>query len=119
MTTLIATILTFIGCFIVVPIMLGLLRMFGFYVVVPERRCYVYVLFGKVVAVLDEPGLHSLWTKMGLRAPFINWIGRRYEIDLRSIAARRRGSSTIKDCPRSPCSRERRLLILRGASRGR
>jgi len=74
---------TFVALFILVPVALGLLRMFGFYVVVQERRCLVYVLFGKVVATLDEPGLHSLWSAVGWRAPFINWIGRRYEIDLR------------------------------------
>ncbi|HNX95769.1 MAG TPA: SPFH domain-containing protein [Holophaga sp.] len=83
METLVAAFVTFLGCFILVPILLGITKLFGVYVVVPERRCYVYVLFGKVVATLDEPGLHSLWTKMGLRAFFINWIGRRYEIDLR------------------------------------
>ena len=79
----IAAVATFFACFISVPIVLGLARMFGFYVVVQERRCLVYMLFGKVVAVLDEPGLHSLWTKVGWRAPFINWIGKRYQLDLR------------------------------------
>ena len=33
---------------------------FGLYTIVDERRCHVYVLFGKVVGVLDEPGLHFL-----------------------------------------------------------
>ena len=83
MEIFVAIIITFIACFIVVPVVLGVAKLFGFYVIVPERRCYVYVLFGKVAAVIDEPGLHSLWTKMGLRALFINWVGRRYEIDLR------------------------------------
>ncbi|MBK8794683.1 MAG: SPFH/Band 7/PHB domain protein [Holophaga sp.] len=83
METFLAVIVTFVACFILVPVLLGIAKMFGIYVIVPERRCYVYVLFGKVAAVIDEPGLHSLWTKMGLRALFINWIGKRYEIDLR------------------------------------
>ena len=83
MQTLIAAFITFFACFIIVPLLLWFLRMFGFYVIVQERRCLVYVLFGKVAAVLDEPGLHCLWTKMGLKAPFINWFGKRYEIDLR------------------------------------
>ncbi|HET6331353.1 MAG TPA: SPFH domain-containing protein [Holophagaceae bacterium] len=83
MLTLIAAAATFFACFILVPIALGLARMFGFYVVVQEKRCLVYMLFGKVVAVLDEPGLHSLWSKVGWRAPFINWIGKRYQLDLR------------------------------------
>ena len=83
METFAAFIITFIACFIIVPALLGLTRMFGMYVIVPERRCYVYVLFGKVATVIDDPGIHSLWTKMGIRALFINWIGTRYEIDLR------------------------------------
>jgi regulator of protease activity HflC (stomatin/prohibitin superfamily) len=83
MATLVTAVVTFLGCFLLVPIVLWALRMFGFYIVVPERSCYVYVLFGKVVAILDDPGLHSLWGKMGLRALFINWIGKRYRIDLR------------------------------------
>ncbi|HWQ09361.1 MAG TPA: hypothetical protein VN436_09645, partial [Holophaga sp.] len=61
MGTLVVAFAVFIACFIAVPIGLWLLRMFGFYVIVQERRCLVYVLFGKVVAVLDEPGLHCLW----------------------------------------------------------
>ncbi len=83
MSVLAAAFATFLGLFIAVPVFLGLLRMFGFYVVVQERRCLVYMLFGKVIATLDEPGLHSLWSVVGWRAPFINWIGKRYEIDLR------------------------------------
>ena len=83
MLTLIAAAATFFACFIAVPILLGLARMFGFYVVVQEKRCLVYMLFGKVIAVLDEPGLHSLWSHVGWRAPFINWIGKRYQLDLR------------------------------------
>ena len=83
MLTPIAALVTFFACFILVPMIVGLARMFGFFVVVPERRCFVYMLFGKVVAVVDEPGLHSLWTHVGWRAPFINWIGKRYQLDLR------------------------------------
>lgn len=83
MDTIVLTFAAFLAWFLVMPLLLWVLRMFGFYVIVQERRCLVYVLFGKVVAVLDEPGIHSLWLVMGWRAPLINWIGRRYEIDLR------------------------------------
>jgi len=83
METLIIAVIAFFASFIIVPLGLWFLRMFGFYVIVQERRCLVYVLFGKVVAVLDEPGLHCLWLEMSWRAPIINWFGRRYEIDLR------------------------------------
>jgi regulator of protease activity HflC (stomatin/prohibitin superfamily) len=83
LSTLICAAVTFFGCFLLVPLFLGLLRFLGFYAIVRERRCLVYVLFGKVVAVLDEPGLHFLWLKMGLKAPVVNWAGKCYEIDLR------------------------------------
>ena len=73
----------FVAAFLVVPILLWVLRTFGFYTVVHERTCKVYVLFGKVRARLDEPGLHCLWFKMGLRALYVNWLGRCYTIDLR------------------------------------
>jgi regulator of protease activity HflC (stomatin/prohibitin superfamily) len=81
--TLICAAITFVAMFLVVPLILGILRFLGFYAIVQERRCLVYMLFGKVVAVLDEPGLHFLWLKMGLKAPIVNWIGRRYELDMR------------------------------------
>src|SRR5688572_33275957 len=41
------------------------------------------MLFGKVVLVLSEPGLHFLWFKLGWRAPLVHWIGRGYTLDLR------------------------------------
>jgi regulator of protease activity HflC (stomatin/prohibitin superfamily) len=51
--------------------------------IVEERTCNVYVLFGKVVAVLDEPGLHILLFKLGLKAPIVRWLGRLYVLDMR------------------------------------
>jgi regulator of protease activity HflC (stomatin/prohibitin superfamily) len=60
-----------------------LLRIFGVYAIVEERTCNVYVLFGKVVAVLDEPGLHILLFKLGLKAPIVRWLGRLYVLDMR------------------------------------
>ena len=81
--TLICAALTFVALFLLVPAFLGLLRAVGFYAIVRERRCLVYMLFGKVVAILDEPGLHFLWLKIGLKAPIVNWVGRCYELDMR------------------------------------
>jgi regulator of protease activity HflC (stomatin/prohibitin superfamily) len=74
---------TFFGMFIVVPLIFGLAQMLGLYTVVQERQCKVYVLFGKVVAVIDEPGLHFLILKMGLKAPLVNWLGRCHVLDMR------------------------------------
>ncbi|MCX7014177.1 MAG: SPFH domain-containing protein [Candidatus Sumerlaeota bacterium] len=78
-----AAFFTFILSFVVVPIFFALLRLFGLYAVVRERVCRVYVLFGRVVGVLDEPGLHFLPWKLGLSAFFVNWLGKRYNVDLR------------------------------------
>jgi regulator of protease activity HflC (stomatin/prohibitin superfamily) len=72
-----------LASFIVVPIFFWLLRLLGFYAIVRERTCRVYVLFGKVRAVLSEPGLHCLWAKMGLRALYVNLLGRCEIVDLR------------------------------------
>jgi hypothetical protein len=36
-----------------------------------------------VVAVIDEPGLHFLVLKMGLKAPLVNWLGRCHVLDMR------------------------------------
>jgi len=74
---------TFLGCFIIVPLIFWLLRLFGVYAVVDEGRCYVYVLFGKVVAIIDEPGLHILLFKLGLKAPIVRWLGKLYVLDMR------------------------------------
>ena len=74
---------TFFGLFIVVPIFFGLLRAFGLYAIVEEGRCHVYVLFGKVLAVLDEPGIYFLWAKLGVLGPIVNWLGKCHVLDLR------------------------------------
>jgi hypothetical protein len=51
---------TIVGLSILVPMTLAIARAFGLYTIVHERRCHVYVLFGKVVGIIDEPGLHIL-----------------------------------------------------------
>jgi len=83
MNTLTAAAGTFIGLFIFVPIVFALLRAFGVYAIVEEGRCHVYVLFGKVLAVLDEPGIYFLWAKLGIVGPIVNWLGQCHVLDLR------------------------------------
>jgi regulator of protease activity HflC (stomatin/prohibitin superfamily) len=80
---LIAAGATFFGLLILGPICAGLARAMGLYTIVQERQCRVYMLFGKVVLILKEPGLHLLWFKLGWRAPLINWLGRCHVLDLR------------------------------------
>jgi regulator of protease activity HflC (stomatin/prohibitin superfamily) len=65
------------------PIIRWLMRVLGFYAVVEEGTAHVYVLFGKVVSVLRDPGLQLLWIKMGPRAFIINWLGQRHILDMR------------------------------------
>lgn len=65
------------------PVVRWLLRVFGVYAIVEEGTCHVYVLFGKVVSVLKEPGLQLLWLKLGPRALVINLLGQRHVLDMR------------------------------------
>ncbi len=83
MQFLAALFFTFIGCFIVIPLVLGIARIFGMYVIVKERECVVFELFGKVVATIDDPGMHCPWLKIGLHATLIPFFGRRRFVDLR------------------------------------
>jgi regulator of protease activity HflC (stomatin/prohibitin superfamily) len=80
---LLGTVLGFIGMALAVPVFLGLCRLLGVYAIVEERTCRVYVMFGKVEAVLDEPGLHFLWARLGWKALLVNWVGRCQVLDLR------------------------------------
>jgi regulator of protease activity HflC (stomatin/prohibitin superfamily) len=83
MDILIPALATFVGLFIAMPILAALVRAIGLYAIVEEGRCHVYVLFGKVVAILDEPGLYFLWAKMGPAGLVVNWLGRCYVLDMR------------------------------------
>jgi regulator of protease activity HflC (stomatin/prohibitin superfamily) len=75
--------ITFIGLFIIVPIIFAIMRTLGFYAVVEEGTTHVYVLFGKVIAILDEPGFYILWFQLGPAALIVNWLGKRYVVDRR------------------------------------
>jgi len=74
---------TFVGLFILVPVLFGIAQLLGVYTIVQERQCKVYVLFGKVLAVIDQPGLHWMIFKLGLKAPLCNFLGRCHVLDLR------------------------------------
>ena len=75
--------ITFFGLFILIPMLFGLARLLGVYAIVEERTAHVYVLFGKVKAVLDEPGIYFLWAQLGLAGLVINTLGKRYVLNLR------------------------------------
>jgi regulator of protease activity HflC (stomatin/prohibitin superfamily) len=78
-----AAVATFVAMAILVPVFFAFARLFGFYTIIQERQCKVYMLFGKVVAVIDEPGLHLLIFKLGLKAPLVNLFGKCHTLDLR------------------------------------
>jgi len=73
----------FVALFLAEMIIAALLRMFGVYAIVTERTCRVYVLFGRVIGILDRPGLHLLWRKLGPAALVVNWLGKCHVLDLR------------------------------------
>ena len=62
---------------------LSVLRFFLFYTTVKEQTCQVYTLFGKVVGIVSEPGLHFLWPRLTWRAFLIQFLGKIYVIDMR------------------------------------
>ncbi len=80
MTTAMAT---FVVCLGLVPLVLGLLKVLGCYVVVEERFAQVFTLFGKVELTLSEPGLHFLWPKLTWKALIMSTMGQVYTVDLR------------------------------------
>lgn len=78
-----AAIASFFFFFIGVPIFLAIVRGLGLYAIVYERTCRVYILFGKVIGILDEPGLHLLPFTLGWRAFLVGWLGSCRVVDLR------------------------------------
>jgi regulator of protease activity HflC (stomatin/prohibitin superfamily) len=84
MTNLFSTaIATFFICLIGEPLLKWLMRLFGFYTIVEEGTCHVYVLFGRIIGVLKEPGLYFLWLRWGPVAMIVNWFGKRHVLDMR------------------------------------
>ena len=73
----------FFAMMFALPIIKGILKLLGIYAIVNEREAVVYVLFGSVVGTLTEPGLHFLWKDLGPRALFVNWLGKKYKVDMR------------------------------------
>ena len=79
--TIVAAVVMF--CFVAEPIILTILRIFGVFAVVQENQAQVYVLFGHVLGVIDEPGLHFLWARIGPGALIVNIFGQCHVRDLR------------------------------------
>jgi hypothetical protein len=76
-------VVVFVGLFVLEPVLKIAAYLFGLYTIVQERTCRVYVLFGKVVGVLDEPGLHILPFAIGPSAFIVHLLGSCHVLDMR------------------------------------
>jgi len=83
MATITTAVITFGALLFGMPVLLMLTRLFGLYAIVEERTCRVYVLFGRVVKTLSEPGLYILPFEIGPSAFIINLLGQCHVLDLR------------------------------------
>ncbi len=70
-------------CFVAENFFFGFLKLLGVYAIVSENEARVYVLFGKVLGVIREPGLHFLWPKLGVGAVIVNLFGQCHVRDCR------------------------------------
>lgn len=77
-----AGLITFVALLVLVPLALVLAQFFGLFAIVNECEARVFVLFGKVIGVIDEPGLHLLVTTFGPKALLLRFFGRIHSVDL-------------------------------------
>ncbi len=76
-------VITFLVLLIGEPLIKWIFRLLGVYTIVEEGTSQVFVLFGRVIGVLREPGLYFLWTKLGPAALIVRFFGQRYVLDMR------------------------------------
>ncbi len=72
-----------IGTGIVAKMLFGIANFLGLFTIVREGHCKVFVLFGKVIRVINEPGLHFLVSSIGPHALLIPWFGKVHTVDSR------------------------------------
>jgi regulator of protease activity HflC (stomatin/prohibitin superfamily) len=73
----------FFAMWFIMPIAMFFLRLLGFFTIVEEGTCQVFILFGRVLGILKEPGLQILPLKLGPSAFLVNWLGSRRVLDMR------------------------------------
>jgi regulator of protease activity HflC (stomatin/prohibitin superfamily) len=83
MIFLTAAAVTFFGLLIGLPILIGILKYLCWFTTVNECRCKVFVLFGKVIGVIDEPGLHITPISIGPGVLLVPFFGKVHTLDLR------------------------------------
>jgi regulator of protease activity HflC (stomatin/prohibitin superfamily) len=73
-------IISFVIGLAAIPIVLKLAQVFGLYAVIGEREAQVFTVFGKVLGVLDEPGLRFPMARFGVKAFLVPLFGKRYVV---------------------------------------
>jgi len=83
MNIAIAAAATFVVLLIGVPILTGIVKYLCWVTTVDECRCKVFVLFGKVIGVIEESGLHVTPFKIGMKVLLVPFFGKVYTLDMR------------------------------------
>jgi len=65
---------------LVVPITLGICEALGSYTTVRECESQVFTLFGKVIGIIDDPGLKSPLMRFGPQALLVPFFGKRHVV---------------------------------------
>lgn len=65
---------------LLIPVVSGFAKLFGLYATVNECEWQVFTLFGKVIGVLDEPGLRFPVLSFGPRALLVPFFGKRHVV---------------------------------------
>ncbi len=83
MTFLAVAFVTFFACLLAVPLLTAMAEFFCLFAIVQERESQVFLLFGRVVGVLSEPGLHFLPVVLGPQSLLIRFFGGVRKVDMR------------------------------------
>jgi regulator of protease activity HflC (stomatin/prohibitin superfamily) len=83
MSFIVSALVAFVLASILVPMFFGLQRLLGLYTIVEEGYCKVFVLFGKVMGVIDEPGLRIPVFEFGPKALLVSFFGKIHTLDMR------------------------------------
>ena len=65
---------------LVIPVTLTLGKFLLWYVIIEEAQVRVYTLFGKVIGIIDKPGLHFPVNLFGAKALLIPFFGKNYKV---------------------------------------
>jgi regulator of protease activity HflC (stomatin/prohibitin superfamily) len=79
----VVAIVTAAACFPLGIFLTALVRGLGLAVAVREGTARVYTLFGRVLGVILEPGLHSPFLRFGPGALIVGVFGKSFEVDMR------------------------------------